>query len=88
MEFLFPLGLLYPGFSSGDYFPLLPNLGYFLLGTVLGRTLYKKKESLLPGINANGPGLRFLCWCGQQSLWIYLLHQPILAGIIGLWMLL
>lgn len=81
---LVPLGMPCYGFSSADYFPLLPNLGYFLLGAVLGRTLYKKKESLLPGINANGPGLRFLCWCGRKSLWIYLLHQPILTGIIGL----
>ena len=26
-KFLFPLGLLYEGFTSSDYFPLLPHLG-------------------------------------------------------------
>ena len=26
---LFPLGIVRPDFSSSDYFPLLPNLGYF-----------------------------------------------------------
>lgn len=85
---LVPLGVPCYGFSSSDYFPLLPNLGYFLLGAALGRTVYGKKESLLPGVNARGPVLGFLCWCGRKSLWIYLLHQPILAGIIGLWMIL
>ena len=85
---LVPLGIPCYGFSSPDYFPLLPNLGYFLLGAVLGRTVYRKKESLLPGVNAYGPVLGFLCWCGRKSLWIYLLHQPILVGIISLWMIL
>lgn len=76
---LFPLGLTYRGFSSSDYFPLLPNLGFFLLGAVLGRTLYRSKESLLPKVNRQTPILRFLGFCGRQSLLIYLLHQPILS---------
>ncbi len=78
---LMPLGLPWEGFLSSDYFPLLPNLGYFLIGAALGRTLYAKKESLLPKVNAENPILRFFCFCGKQSLWIYLLHQPILSGI-------
>lgn len=83
-RFLFPLGILYPGFSSGDYYPLLPCLGWFLLGAVLGRTVYGEKESRLPLVNAQTPILRFLCSCGRQSLLIYLLHQPILSGILTL----
>ena len=78
---LIPLGLRYLGFASSDYFPLLPNLGFFLLGAVLGRTVYGKKESLLPGAWAQNPLVRGLCFCGRQSLWIYLLHQPLLAGL-------
>ena len=81
---LMPLGVVPEGFQSSDYFPLLPNLGYFLLGTVLGRTVYRRKESLLPKVNENNPVLRFLRLCGKQSLWIYLLHQPILSGICWL----
>ncbi len=73
-------GLMYPG-GGGDYFPLLPQLGFFLLGAVLGRTIYAKKETLFPKVNAQNPILRFFTFCGRQSLWIYLLHQPILAGI-------
>ncbi len=78
---LMPLGLVSPGFASSDYFPLLPNLGFFLLGAVLGRTLYRKQETLLPGVKAENCTLRFLGFCGKQSLWIYLLHQPILSGV-------
>lgn len=84
LRFLFPLGLLYPGFSSGDYYPLAPCLGWFLLGAVLGRLVYGKKQTLLPGVNSRMPILRFLCFCGRQSLPIYLLHQPVLSGILTL----
>ena len=78
---LMPLGFIYPNFVSSDYFPLLPNLGFFLLGAVLGRTVYRKKETLLPTVSQRNPLVRSLCFCGRQSLWIYLLHQPVLAGI-------
>ena len=78
---LFPLGLETSNFVSSDYFPILPNFGYFLLGAVLGKTLYRRKETLLPGANPKNPILRFLQWMGRQSLWIYLLHQPVLNGI-------
>lgn len=85
---LLPLGLMPHGFSSSDYFPLLPNLGYFLLGAVAGRAFYPKKQSLLPRVNPDLPPIRFLCQCGMHSLWIYLLHQPILVGLIQLMLLL
>lgn len=78
------LGFLHPGFSTADYFPLLPHLGFFLLGAVLGRTVYAKKESLLPRVNTGHPLIRFLTGCGRLSLPIYLLHQPVIAGIVWL----
>lgn len=78
---LIPFGILYRGFASSDYFPLLPNLGYFLLGAALGRVIYAKKVSLFPKINTHNMILRFLQFCGRHSLWIYLLHQPVLSGI-------
>lgn len=78
---LVPLGFVCRGFSSADYFPLLPNFGFFLLGGVLGRTLYRKKESLLGESIRHNPIVVTLCFFGRQSLWIYLLHQPILALI-------
>ncbi len=80
-RFLFPLGLRYPGFSSGDYFPLAPHLGWFCLGIVLGRSLYAQKKTRLPGVNPETPVLRFLRWCGRNSLYIFILHLP-LVGLI------
>ena len=79
--FLMPLGLPWAGFVSSDYFPIFPNLGYFLVGAALGRTVYASKQTLLSKVNDNGAILRFLCGCGRHSLWIYLLHQPILSGL-------
>jgi len=81
---LFPLGIPYYGFSSGDYYPLLPCLGYFLLGSVLGRTLYRRQQTLLPRVDPAFLPVAFLRICGQQSLLIYLLHQPILTGVLSL----
>ena len=78
-HWLFWLGLLYDGFSTSDYFPLLPFLGFFLLGGWLGRVLYRKKTSLFPGFRC-----RPLEWIGRHSLPIYLLHQPILTGLLFL----
>jgi uncharacterized membrane protein len=76
-----PLGLVPPSFSTSDYFPLLPNLGWFLLGAVMGRTIYRKKQTLLPFVSPKNPIVRFFSFLGRHSLWIYLLHQPILSGI-------
>lgn len=73
-------------FATSDYFPLLPNFGYFLVGAVAGRRFYKAKQTLLPRVNSHNIVLRALCFCGRHSLEIYLLHQPILAGICMLMM--
>ncbi len=78
---LMPLGLPQVGFESSDYFPLLPNLGYFLVGAALGRVLYKNKESLLPKVNPESFPVKFLLFFGKHSLIIYLLHQPLLSGL-------
>ena len=77
---LIVLGFAPDWFASSDYFPLFPNLGYFLLGAVLGRALYAEKKSLLPREN---PPAKALQWMGRKSLLIYLLHQPILAAAVG-----
>lgn len=86
--FLFPLGLMPPDFASSDYFPLLPNLGFFLVGAALGQTLYQNKQTLFPRVNDKNILIRFLSFCGRHSLWIYLLHQPVLTAVFELVILL
>lgn len=80
-SWLLPLGFRGSGHSGSDYFPLLPYLGFFLVGSTLGKTLYARKETLLPKANTHNPIIHFFLLCGKHSLWIYLLHQPILSGI-------
>lgn len=84
MPILLPLGFRFYGFASSDYFPLMPNLGYFLLGAALGRKLYREKRSLWPAGPSEHPAVRFFRWCGVHSLGIYLAHQPVLAALCEL----
>lgn len=81
---LVPLGIPNWGFSSSDYFPLLPNLGYFLVGAAMGKWLYPSRQTLFPRVNDQNPILRFFSFCGRHSLLIYLIHQPVLAGLLAL----
>ena len=77
---LTPLGFAPYGFTSSDYFPLLPNFGYFLLGAVVGKRAYAGRKSLFP---RETPPLGLFRWLGRHSLMIYLLHQPVLAVIVA-----
>lgn len=83
-HWLMLFGLQYPGFVAGDWFPILPFLGFFLLGAWLGRVLYAGQRSLLPRFPSETLPVRFLCACGRHSLWIYLLHQPLILGLVML----
>lgn len=75
------LGFTPDNFSSTDYFPLLPWLFLFLSGYFIYRVWERNKPAerfldidILP--------LRFL---GQHSLFIYLLHQPVVYFILMIW---
>ena len=81
---LFPIGLRFPGFTSGDYFPMAPHLGWFCLGIVLGRLLYREKKTRFPGVSDSYSFVRFFCFCGRNSLYIFIIHLP----IVGLLMML
>lgn len=75
---LFWLGLRSPGFSSADYVPMIPYIFLFLLGSWLGKTAAKHREKL-PVLQLEAP--RWLTWPGKRTLWIYVLHQPVLYGL-------
>ena len=76
-RWLYPFGLMYRGFQSADYFPLLPWTFLFIIGTVLGGWCLKNREN--PILTAPLPApLTFL---GRHSLIIYMLHQPVLFGL-------
>ena len=73
---LFPLGFVPKSFYSADFYPLLPWVFCFLLGTRLGHTVN------WAGLDRPFP--EALCWPGRHSLLLYLLHQPVLYGLVWL----
>lgn len=79
-NWLLPLGLHRADFASFDYFPLIPWFGVFLAGAALGRWFYSDRKSLVPRPLPE----TIVNWCGRHSLWIYLLHQPIILAILYL----
>lgn len=78
LPLMFTLGFPGAGFVSSDYFPLLPWMFLFLCGAYLGT--YAKKGSL-PAF-CYSQHSRALCFLGRHTLIIYLVHQPIIYGIL------
>lgn len=74
------LGFRKPSFVSSDYYPLLPYMGIFMFGIVLGKTLYREKKSLLRPL----PGHKILSLAGRHTLPIYLVHQPVILLVLYL----
>jgi uncharacterized membrane protein len=76
-------GVPQQGRAMVDYYPLLPWYGFALLGVAVGRTLYPRgrRRIALPDHSRVLP-VRALRFLGRHSLPIYLLHQPILLGIL------
>ncbi len=79
-NFLFPLGIYSDTFYSADYFPVFPHIFLFLAGTFTGiyavkgsfpRTLYKRRVPLFS-------------FFGRHALVIYVIHQPIIFGVMYL----
>lgn len=75
-------GILPPQFGSYDHYALIPWLGYVLIGIALGNWIYPKGKALI----SSKPGFlgESLSEIGRYSLWIYLLHQPIILGALYL----
>jgi uncharacterized membrane protein len=74
---LMPLGL---GGMGADYFPLIPNFFLFLAGAFLGT--YVAAGRLPAWFYAT----RFkpLAALGRRTIFVYLLHQPVLIGLFTL----
>lgn len=72
-----------------DYFPLLPWFGVCLFGIALGNVLYKdnKRQFPVPDLSRFAP-MRACSWLGRHSLAIYLLHQPVIAGVLSVYLIL
>ena len=77
-RWLFPLGVRDAGFTSADYYPIFPWLFAFLAGTVWGRRAAAGRFAAWTYPN-RVPAFSFL---GRHALLIFVLHQPVLYGIM------
>ena len=79
VPFLFPLGLRTAAFASADYYPLLPWGALFFAAAAaaerLGDMPPERKYESAP---------RALVWMSRRSLFIYLVHQPVLLALAAL----
>lgn len=82
-ELFVPLGIYPKAIDMVDYYPLIPWFGVVLLGIAVGKWIYPNGTRLfsLPdlGGNAISKALRYL---GRNSLVVYLVHQPVLIGLL------
>lgn len=74
---LAPLGFPDPAFRSSDYFPMLPWYLLFLCGWFPGK-LFQSRPDWQRLARTKIPLLSVL---GRRTLWVYMLHQPVLMGI-------
>lgn len=76
--FLFWIGLPGAGFYSSDYFAVIPWIFVFFTGICFGR-LVKDHRC---------PAWFYKCHCrplafvGRNTVWVYLLHQPVCYGLM------
>lgn len=73
-NWLSPLGFYNENFVSSDYFPLFPWMFLFFAGTIIGKWI----------LQGQCPNIIYQSHCpvlgavGRHTIYIYLLHQPIL----------
>ncbi len=76
------LGLITGKPVTEDFVPLLPWIALVWCGSLAGaRWLHLTGQT--PAWQASGPSSA-LAWLGRHSLWVYMLHQPLMIGALSL----
>lgn len=68
------------GKASVDYYPLFPYISLYIIGIILYKIFYYKKISILNMYTKN----KIIISASKNSLLIYLLHQPLILGLMFL----
>ncbi|MEA1939912.1 MAG: heparan-alpha-glucosaminide N-acetyltransferase [Candidatus Caldatribacteriota bacterium] len=77
------LGFRTDQFYTVDYFPLLPWFGVVLLGIFCGSFFYPDYSRKFPLTDFSYyPPIKALSFLGKHSLFIYLIHQPIIIALL------
>jgi len=66
--------------ATEDYVPLFPWFGVVLIGIALGAWITARERPAVAALGRASP--RWLTWLGRHSLLIYMVHQPVLLGIL------
>jgi len=74
------LGMMTHKPATEDYVPLFPWLGVVLGGIGVGHWMLAQGRRAIVAMGSVVP--RWLAWTGRHSLVIYMLHQPLLLGIL------
>jgi len=68
------------GHFSADYYPIIPWIFLFLAGGFLGKLF---REGRVPAIFEKNP-LPPIAWLGRHTMPIYIVHQPLIYGVMYL----
>jgi uncharacterized membrane protein len=79
----FILGFRPEGYYPLDFVPLIPWLGFSFLGIFAASFLYKDgRRAFSWPFGGTSPQARFLSFLGRSSLIIYVVHIPLILGIL------
>lgn len=71
--------------ATEDYVPIFPWIGVTLIGVGFGAFWRRRDFVVVPALRTlNAAPPRWLVWLGTWALTVYLLHQPILLGLLRL----
>jgi uncharacterized membrane protein len=76
------IGLGIDGAQTVDFEPIFPWFGAVLIGIAIGKIGSKIDLWSKLAHRPSGKWVQILSWPGQHSLPIYLIHQPILFGLV------
>jgi len=79
---LLPFGIAPAEFVSVDFFPLIPWFGLVLIGIFVGNKIYPNGKRKFKIKEPHSAFFKAFCFLGKNSLLIYLLHQPVLVGVL------
>ena len=81
-DFLYPIGIRGAHFRSSDYFPVIPYLFMFLAGNFLYKPVSERRmPEWFYKIKSGAVG-----FIGRHTLFIYIVHQPIILLILDIFL--